>query len=60
MSYVPYVWSGETLISARNLRHADEQYEEAKDYLDAFQSLSGFFRPCNGTPGLVISRYKTF
>jgi len=35
MSYVPYVWSGETLISARNLRHADEQYEEAKNYLDA-------------------------
>ncbi len=35
MSYTAMVWTSETLISARNLAHADIQYDEAKSYLDA-------------------------
>lgn len=35
MSYTATVWTSETLISARNLAHADIQYDEAKSYLDA-------------------------
>jgi len=35
MTYSATSWDSDTLISARFLRHAEEQYAEAKDYLDA-------------------------
>jgi len=35
MTYTPTTWTGDLLISARNLAHADGQYDAAKDYLDA-------------------------
>ena len=43
MSYIPATWTATTLISARLLRHAEEQYAEAKSYLDAHNHDSRYF-----------------
>ena len=42
----------------RGLQHIDPAKYEG--YRIVFQSLAGFFVACNGTPELVISRYKAF
>ena len=43
MSYTPTSWTATTLISARLLRHVEEQYAEAKSYLDAHNHDSRYF-----------------
>ena len=43
MSYTATSWASTTLISARLLRHAEEQYDEAKSYLDAHNHDSRYF-----------------
>lgn len=52
MSYVPTVWSRETLLSARRLQHADRQYDEAKDYLDGHDHDTLYY-----TKTQAIARY---